>query len=146
VKRIFAFGDNGSIKQYEGGYTDYTIRRTEEEEEQQVTEILQTSVSNKTGGTTVNIQDNKGNRPKERKLKFTFQEQKDYETIEQDIAGLEEKLEKLENDILASSRDFVKLNEFTGEKEKTEQQLEEKMQRWMYLEDLASQIANQGKE
>ena len=75
-----------------------------------------------------------------RKLKFTFQEQKDYENIDGEIAALEEKIGKLEEKILAAARDFVKLNEYTREKEEAEALLEEKMERWMYLEDLAARI------
>lgn len=78
---------------------------------------------------------------RERKLKFSYKEQKEYETIEDDIAALEEKIEELEQKILLNSRDFVKLNELTKEKEATEAALEEKMERWEYLEDLAARIA-----
>lgn len=76
-----------------------------------------------------------------KKLKFTWQEQKDYETIEKLIADLEEKIEMLEGEIPKYSRDFVKLNELMKQKEDCEAQLEEKMERWMYLEDLAARIA-----
>lgn len=79
---------------------------------------------------------------REKKLKFTFKEQKEYETIEEDIAALEEKIEALEADIVKNSRDFVKLNELTKEKEAAEAALEEKMERWEYLEDLAERIKN----
>ncbi len=65
---------------------------------------------------------------------FTYREQKEYETIEDEIAALEEKLEALEGEILASATDFVKLNRLTGEKAGTEKLLEEKLDRWMYLE------------
>ena len=75
-----------------------------------------------------------------RKLKFTYQEQKDYESIEGDIAALEEKIEGLEGEILKNAHDFIKLNQLTKEKEDTEKRLEEKMDRWMYLEDLAARI------
>ena len=71
------------------------------------------------------------------------QEQKDYETIEADIAALEEKIGKLDEEMAAVSTDFVKLNQLTAEKEETEKLLEEKMDRWMYLEELAARIAEQ---
>ena len=77
------------------------------------------------------------------KLKFTYQEQKDYETIEADIAALEGKVEKLDKEMETASTDFVKLNQLVTEKETTEKLLEEKMDRWMYLEDLAARIAEQ---
>ena len=76
-------------------------------------------------------------------MKFTYQEQKDYETIESDIAALEEKIEKLESEMAAVSTDFVKLNQIMADKEAAESLLEEKMDRWMYLEELAARIAEQ---
>ena len=85
----------------------------------------------------------KWNAGREKKLKFTFKEQKDYETIEGDIAALEAKIEKLDGDMLQFARDFVKLKELSEEKEKAEQDLEEKMERWMYLEELAAKIGEQ---
>ena len=75
--------------------------------------------------------------------KFSYKEQKEYETIEDDIAALEQKIEELDAQTLKFSSDFVKLNEITKEKEQTEQLLEEKMERWEYLEDLAAKIAGQ---
>ena len=79
----------------------------------------------------------------EKKLKFSYKEQKEYETIEDDIGALEEKLEKLDADMAANATNSVKLGELLGEKEKTEQLLEEKMERWEYLEELAARIAGQ---
>ena len=76
-------------------------------------------------------------------MKFTYQEQRDYETIESEIAALEEKIEMLDQEMAAASTDFVKLNQLVTEKEETEKLLEEKMDRWMYLEDLAARIAEQ---
>ena len=78
-----------------------------------------------------------------KKLKFTYEEQRDYEKIEGDIAALEEKIELLEKEMTAVSTDFVKLNQLMADKEVTENMLEEKMDRWMYLEDLAAKIAKQ---
>lgn len=77
---------------------------------------------------------------RQKKLKFTFQEQRDYETIEAEIASMEEKAEQLEKDIVAAATDFVRLNSLTQEKEELESLLEQKMERWMYLEDLAARI------
>jgi len=71
---------------------------------------------------------------------LTYQEQKDYQTIEAEIADLEQKIEQFEADTLKFSRDFVKLNEIVAEKEKAEKLLEEKMDRWMYLEDLVARV------
>ena len=71
---------------------------------------------------------------------MSYQEQKDYETIEQDIASLEEQLEQLEQDIAGAATDFVRLNELTAQKSEIEAALEQKMDRWMYLEDLAEEL------
>lgn len=72
--------------------------------------------------------------------KMSYQEQKDYETIEQDIASLEEQLEQLEQDIVGAATDFVRLNELTAQKSEIEAALEQKMDRWMYLEELAEEL------
>ena len=82
-------------------------------------------------------------RLKEKKLKFSYKEQRDYETIETEIAGLEEKIEALEEDMSRFASDFVKLNQIIKEKEEAEALLEEKMDRWMYLEDLKARIEEQ---
>ena len=124
VNRIFAFEKDGVIKQYEGGYTDYINKRTEEEEEKQIVKKADT-------------------RTRERKLKFSYQEQRDFETIEGDISALEEKIENLDKEMASCTSDFVRLNELLAEKEKNEKLLEEKIDRWMYLEELAEKIKNQ---
>lgn len=135
VRRIFAFQD-GTIRQYEGGFTDYQVRRQQEESAKTEDDRIKntekrTTVSRKT------IKD------RQDKLKFTYKEQKEYETIEEEITLLEEKLQKLEAQMIENGYDFVRLNELTIEKESTEQLLEEKMERWMYLQDLAEKIARQ---
>ena len=79
------------------------------------------------------------------KLKFTFKEQREYETIDDDIAALEEKIEKLDQEIMANATNSGKLNELTKEKEQAEADLEEKMDRWVYLNDLAEKIEAQKK-
>lgn len=137
VRRIFAFQD-GIIRQYEGGFTDYQVRRQQEESAKTEDDRMKntekrTAVSRKT---IKNRQD---------KLKFTYKEQKEYETIEEEITSLEEKLQKLEAEMIENGYDFVRLNELTIEKESTEQLLEEKMERWMYLQDLAEKIAQQNR-
>ena len=140
VRRIFAFEENGQIVQYEGGYTDYSLKKSAVEEEQETAQAKKAA-----GVSKVNVQQTqKGQRTRgPQKLKFTYQEQKDYETIESDIAALEEKIEKLENEMAAVSTDFVKLNQIVADKEAAESLLEEKMDRWMYLEELAAKIAKQ---
>lgn len=136
MRRIFAFEDDGKIRQYEGGYTDYALKKQAEREAEETETSKKVEMA--TGATQ------KGQRTRgPQKLKFTYQEQKDYETIEADIAALEEKIENLDKEMQTASTDFVKLNQLVTEKEATEKLLEEKMDRWMYLEDLATRIAEQ---
>ncbi len=149
AKRIFAFTEEGELKQYEGGYTDYKIRLMSEagEESGKETGSSKDAGSNKDTGSSKNgeILRNRKNSWKEpdRKLKFTYKEQKDYEVIEGEIAALEEKISGLEQQIMEAATDFVKLNELTEQKQQAEQELEEKMDRWMYLEDLKGRIEEQ---
>ena len=76
-------------------------------------------------------------------LKFSYNEQREYETIEEDIAKLEEKLENLDMEMNKNATNSVKLRELLEEKEATEMLLMEKMDRWEYLEELAKKIENQ---
>lgn len=132
VNRIFSFEGNGVIRQYEGGYSDYLIKKeiesvSEEEKQEQKTEKVE-SKSKEIW------------KQREKKLKFTYKEQKEFETIDDDIAKLESKLEKLDQDIMKNATNSVKLGELMKEKEETEQALENKMERWVYLNDLNERI------
>lgn len=135
VRRIFALEDTRMV-QYEGGYTDYANRKAAEGT---IESTGAAATSQPKNADEENTSKNWKSGQK-RKLKFTYQEQKDYESIEGEIAALEEKIAALEADFSKYASDFVKLNELTQEKEAAEQQLEEKMERWMYLEDLAARI------
>lgn len=140
MKRIFSFEGDGKLKQYEGGYTDYSLKKLAEKEAEEVEQAKKTGNGMKTDSQVTQ----KGQRTRgPQKLKFTYQEQRDYETIESDIAALEEKIKTLDKEMTTASTDFVKLNQLVTEKEETEKLLEEKMDRWMYLEDLAAKIAEQ---
>lgn len=150
VRRIFAFEGDGVIRQYEGGYTDYVNRKKAQEAvSSQKISAGKDSVSGKgstSGNDSVsgkNSTSGKENFHGEKKLKFSYNEQREYETIEADIEKLESKIEELEANILKNASDFVKLNELTNEKTKAEAALEEKMERWEYLEDLAERIQKQ---
>ena len=132
VHRIFALEEGGHVSRYEGGYTDYRQKADQKDV------LEKTAAESPVGEASAARKNWKSGQTK--KLKFSYQEQKEYETIEVQIAGLEEKIKVLEDDILRNARDFAKLNELTAEKERTEQLLEEKMDRWMYLEDLAARI------
>lgn len=132
VNRIFSFEGNGVIRQYEGGYSDYLIKKeiesvSEEEKQEQKTEKVE-SKSKETW------------KQREKKLKFTYKEQREFETIDENIAKLESKLEKLDQDIMKNATNSVKLSELMKEKEEAEQALEDKMDRWVYLNDLNEKI------
>ena len=153
AKRIFAFEGAGKIVQYEGGYTDYMNKRPQPASGKAVSENAAS-----TGAATAGVQGNtasydtdaKEARKKksmetwghEKKLKFTYKEQKEYETIEADIEKLETRLSEIDDEMVKNATNFGKLNELTKEKENLEEQLMEKMERWEYLEDLAQKIAN----
>ena len=133
VRRIFAFEGNGNIRQYEGGYTDYSIKCREQND---AGEEIKTEKEN--------IKTKEKYKPqREKKLKFSYQEQKEYETIEETVAALEEKISQIEKDMERYATDFIELNKLSQEKEMTENQLQEKMDRWMYLEELNEKIQNQ---
>lgn len=138
VSRLFVLKPDGSPQQQEGGYTDYFLRKLAEKEGQETEQAKKTDSASMTSAKTTQ----KGQRTRgPQKIKFTYQEQKDYETIEGDIAMLEDKIKKLESEMATASTDFVKLNQIMAEKEAAENLLNEKMDRWMYLEDLADRIA-----
>ena len=135
VRRIFALEDARMV-QYEGGYTDYANRKAAEGN----TESTGTAAASQPKNADEETTSKNWKNGQKRKLKFTYQEQKDYESIEGEMAALEDKIATLEADFSKYASDFVRLNELTQEKEAAEQQLEEKMERWMYLEDLAARI------
>lgn len=137
VRRIFSFEENGTLKQYEGGYTEYMLKKEIDAgaDASEVSKKVQSEDSTK--------EKYDPSKMRQKKLKFTYMEEKEYQTIESEIAVLEEKIENIEKDIVKFSRDFVKLNELTNEKEQLADKLNEKMDRWMYLEDLAERIKNE---
>lgn len=132
VRRMLTFEGNGKIVQFNGSYTDYFQNREAQIEAEK-------ELTNESGSEKSDTKE-KMVKTKTEKLKFTFQEQKEYDTIEQDISDLEDKLTQLDSDIVKMATDFVKLNELTRTKEETEQQLEDKMERYLYLTDLAERI------
>ena len=140
--RIFEFDGNGNLTQYEGGYTDYLEAKKQREGiKENETSSAPSSRKNTAGeekGKKDSVKTWKQNRPS--KLKFSFKEQREYETIDNDIAALEDKIAALDHEIMANATNSGKLNELTQEKEQAEKDLEEKMDRWVYLNDLAEQI------
>lgn len=153
MKRIFAFEGDGKLKQYEGGYTDYVNRLAAEGRTPGETGLNQSAgAAGSTLGNSKNQESGENGTVKadstatwkqKKKLKFSYKEQKEYETIEDDIAALELKLEDLDNEMAANATNAAKLRELVEEKENAEKMLEEKMDRWEYLEELAAKIAGQ---
>lgn len=137
--RIFEFDGSGHLQQYEGGYTDYL-----EAKERQVSLLDD-------GESTDKIIENEAKKTQKKdwkqnhsvKLKFSYKEQKEYETINEDIEALEEKIAHLEDDIMSNATNSAKLSELTEKKEQIEAELEGKMERWVYLSDLAERIEAQ---
>ena len=157
VGRMFVFEGNGILRQSEGGYTDYVNRKKLSEDventynkaniDSKTNKVRSDNNKNKDSTDTEGLHNAKEkpkwNTGREKKLKFSYQEQKDYDTIEADMDKLEDEIAKLDQQMLSFSHDFVKLREIAEKKEKAEALLEEKMDRWMYLEDLAEQIKKQ---
>ena len=139
VQRIFAFEAHGNVVQYEGGYTDYQVafeRRQAQETGQGSSAEIIVSGGKQNRKDSRNI--SKQNR--EKKLKFSYQEQKDWEVIESEIQALEAQIAELDSQIEAVASDFVKLKDLMEEKEQKEDDLDAKMERWMYLNELAEKI------
>lgn len=132
--RIFAFED-GTIRQYEGNYSDYREAKDNE-----------VASNNQEPGKSVKKTDEQkqtaaeSRKQRSSKLKFTYQEQKEYETIDSDIAKLEDEISKTDEEMNIYASDYVKLTELTNKKEELERILEQKMERWLYLNDLAEKI------
>ena len=137
VDRIFAFEGEGRLVQYEGGYSDYMEARKRKEGET----ALDRQPAQETEKKKTSNKDWKQNR--QEKLKFSFKEQREFETIDDDIAVLEEKIEKLDKEMMENATNSFKLRQIVEEKEAAEQALEEKMDRWVYLNDLAERIEAQ---
>ncbi len=135
VERIFAFEDDTLVR-YEGNYTDYL-------EKSGVDFVLENA---KTGSKSTKEENMKTWKQKDKKLKFTYAQQKQWETIEDEIAELEDTIAGLEQQIVENATDFVKLAEITKEKESLETKLEEKMEIYFELSELAEQIETQNKK
>ena len=153
MDRILAFEGNGKLTQYEGGYTDYAEAKTRKygAGSSEIGAGTGSSLSDKaaSGNNSTEDEEKKPTRKdwkqgqKSEKLKFTYKEEREYAVIDEDIARLEEKIARLENDMMANATNSVKLREIMADKEAAEKQLEEKMDRWVYLNDLAERIEAQ---
>ena len=152
VRRIFAFEGEGAIRQYEGGYSDYLIRKELEGLPDMTVKSMGvgSAVQTEKSGSENSAEDSRATWKKhDKKLKFSYKEQREFETIDEEITALEEKIEVLDAQMLENASNSVKLNELLEKKEEVSQQLDEKMDRWVYLNDLNEQIqeaANSSKE
>ena len=135
--RIFAFDGCGHFRQYEGGYTDYL--ESKNRENGGIAEKSSSKASAEVSGGKKKATWDKG----EKKLKFSYKEQKEFETIDDDIAALEQKIEELDAEMAAHASQYSRLSELTEEKEKVQAELDEKMERWMYLTELNEKIEAQ---
>lgn len=133
MNHVFVLAGNGEVRHYTGGYADY---RADVAEQERIKKQSTASVSNG---------EKRDGRNQREKLKFSFKEQREYEQIDQVIAELEEKIEETEQQIRSNSSDYTALQQLTQEKEELEEQLAQKMERWVYLNDLAERIAEQNK-
>ncbi|MCF0122821.1 MAG: ABC-F family ATP-binding cassette domain-containing protein [Ruminiclostridium sp.] len=128
--QIFEVGERGIIRRFVGNYSEYLEKRTQEERAAEKAEKREKTARQE--------------RPaRQKKLKFTFKEQHEFDTIEGDIGALEEALARLEEEMSAVGSDFIKLQEMSDQQTRLSAQLEEKMDRWVYLTDLAEKIAAQ---
>ena len=139
MNHVFVLAGNGEVRHYSGGYADYRADVAEQQrlaaQERLDSQPLPNSSLKKTSG----------GRSHQEKLKFSFKEQREYEEIDGVIAGLEEKIAQTEALIAQNASDYAALQELTAEKEELEAQLTAKMERWVYLNDLAERIEAQGK-
>ena len=147
VRRIFAFEGDGAVTQYEGGFTDYQA-----EYYRRHPEAVGGGTTGGKGKLGVNIagraaaeeaapeDGTESGRGHQKKLRFTYKEQQDWDTIEDTIAGLEAHIGELDGQIEASASDYGRLNGLMAEKEEQEKLLEEKMDRWLYLNELFEKI------
>ncbi len=141
VDRIFSFEGGGRLKQYEGGFSDYYEKK--QAENGIASDGATQSVKEVVSGDTTSAKPKKYYKERENKLKFTYAEQKEYDTIDDDIASLESKIEELDGEIAGAATQYSRLNELMQEKADVEAQLEHKMDRWVYLNDLAEKIEAQ---
>ena len=133
VNRIFSFEGEGEIHQFEGGYSDYLIRKELEAVPEEKVSAGKAEKADKDANKDAWKQH-------EKKIRFTYKEQKEFESIDDDIAELEGKIEKLDQEIAQNVTNSARLNDLLKEKEQAEQALDEKMDRWVYLNDLIEQI------
>lgn len=161
ARRIFAFEGNGRIRQYEGGYSDYLNARPQNDgytsargngspgrNAAKGNDPMDGSAAKRSGtsdSATVSAakSDSRKTWGGTKKLKFTYMEQKEFDSIDSDIETLEEQLSRLEKDMADAARDYGRLSQIVKEKEDVQARLDEKMERWIYLNELYEKIQSQ---
>lgn len=129
VEKVFAFESDGSIKEYVGGYSDYS----------QVVALRESNMAVNEEKISP-VKESSGEKIKERARKFTFKEQKEYEEIDAVIAGVENEIKVVATRINTCGSDFTLLQELTALHEQLEEKLEGLLERWTYLNELAEEI------
>ncbi|MGN0713061.1 MAG: ABC-F family ATP-binding cassette domain-containing protein [Anaerovoracaceae bacterium] len=137
--RTFVYEEAGRIAHYPGGYTDWAERRD-------------ARLAVKASSGSADERKEKDARKKagtedfaKKKLKFTYKEQREFETIDEEIAALEEALADVDSQMNSAGSDYGRLQELTAKREELSASLDEKMERWVYLNDLAEKIEAQKK-
>ena len=173
ARRIFAFEEDGTLRQYEGGYTDYENRKREEGDADRENRKREESGAGResrkrgegdwtgqavaadavrpagadagqgTGSAATGGTDARSTWTHEKKLKFTYNEQKEYDAIDSVISALEQEIADIDADMARNATNSARLTELSGLKQQKEAELEEKMDRWVYLNELAERIAAQ---
>ncbi|BDR75324.1 ABC-F family ATP-binding cassette domain-containing protein [Clostridium tetani] len=136
--KIFVFEGNGIIQKYTGNYSEYRekIREIRGDGYEESKKDLKKDNDNKNSNEGKNAK----SKSKDKTLKFSYKEKLEYEQIDEVIEGLEERIAKLDEEIAENTSNFQKLQELLNEKEDAEKLLEEKMERWTYLNELAEKI------
>lgn len=128
AEHIFSFEQDGEIQDTIGGYSDYWEQRTQNRQQEPKAAVSKPK---------------QDPRVKPHKLKFSFKEQREYAEIDSVIADLEQQISQINDEIEQKSSDYVLLTELSGKKESLEAELDEKTERWVYLNELADRIAEQ---
>ena len=126
---ILEVSEGGAITRHVGNYSDYAASRPEPEAPEKKA-----------------VEKKEPPKPRPKKLKFSFKEQREYDTIDADIAALEEKIAACDREIAENASDYLALERLSEEKSQLEAQLDEKTERWVYLTELAEQIEAQRQE
>ncbi len=145
--RILAFEEDGHIRRYDGNYSDFA-QKTGRDGDEQVTGPSQTASSGSRTGRAGSksepdpeetVKKGSWNRHQKR-IRFTYAEQREYDTIEDDIAAMEDRLSEIDKESAEAATDFIRLTGLAKEREDLQKQLDLKMQRWEYLSEKAEQI------